>query len=265
MKARPYVVKSIWFFLAAFSLSGVLLGVQVMAHVPGYGQLPMYGPTLAALIFLWCEKESIGRFLKTRLTFKVSLPVLLVLGIPIAVNGCVSYWTENYWGLANVLDLSSNTAESLWYMALMFPAVIGEEIGWRGYLLPKLQERFTPFVSSWLVGVIWGLWHTPTKLVSMSFFVFWFIQLLGFNFVFTFAYNKARPSIWSAILLHYILNISGYLLIQKTVESIRIMGIAYLLVGLVVVLLGWKGFSARPPQSDEPDPERPSGAHESGG
>ncbi len=37
----------------------------------------------------------------------------------------------------------------------------GEELGWRGYLLPGLMERFSPRTATLLTGVIWGLWHAP--------------------------------------------------------------------------------------------------------
>lgn len=37
----------------------------------------------------------------------------------------------------------------------------GEELGWRGYLLPGLLERFSPRVAALITGAIWGLWHAP--------------------------------------------------------------------------------------------------------
>lgn len=37
----------------------------------------------------------------------------------------------------------------------------GEEIGWRGYLLPKLMEHYSPRISIVISGIIWGLWHAP--------------------------------------------------------------------------------------------------------
>jgi membrane protease YdiL (CAAX protease family) len=40
-------------------------------------------------------------------------------------------------------------------------AGLGEELGWRGFLLPRLQARHNALVSSIIVGVAWGLWHLP--------------------------------------------------------------------------------------------------------
>jgi membrane protease YdiL (CAAX protease family) len=160
MKTHRHLARSLWFFLAAFSCSGVLLGIQEVFHVDGFAQLPMYGPTLAALLFLWRDGASLAGFFRRSFAFTLNGPVLAGLAIPIVVTACIAYWTQPYWGLASVLDPSSNTSLTVFYVVAMFFAVIGEEIGWRGYLLPMLQERFTPLVSSLEVGVIWGVWHT---------------------------------------------------------------------------------------------------------
>ncbi len=43
-----------------------------------------------------------------------------------------------------------------------FQGPIGEEFGWRGYALPKLQNKYSPLTASLVIGVIWGVWHIPT-------------------------------------------------------------------------------------------------------
>lgn len=44
---------------------------------------------------------------------------------------------------------------------LNFVTCLGEEIGWRGYLLPNLCKKYTPIISTLITGVIWGIWHAP--------------------------------------------------------------------------------------------------------
>jgi membrane protease YdiL (CAAX protease family) len=80
-----------------------------------------------------------------------------------------------------------------------------EEPGWRGFLLPRLQRRYTPLIASLIVGVIWASWHLPVLISDptgqrppLQFFVLVVAQ----SVVFTWVYNSTRGSVLVVILMH---------------------------------------------------------------
>lgn len=84
---------------------------------------------------------------------------------------------------------------------------LGEEIGWRAYLLPRLQNRFSPFISSLLLGLVWALWHLPLFWMPGNFHqqlpLGWFLlQILGSTFIYTWIFNRTRGSLLIALLFH---------------------------------------------------------------
>ena len=67
-------------------------------------------------------------------------------------------------GVLGVLSRMSETfTPGFFIWGILFGVLPGvfEEIGWTGYLLPQLGQRFTPLVSATLLGVMWACWHLP--------------------------------------------------------------------------------------------------------
>ena len=75
---------------------------------------------------------------------------------------------------------------------------LGEEIGWRGYAQPKLQERMTPLAAAIVVGLVWAAFHwvallanaeTPLAYVIVSTF-----QLMALSIILAILFNEGRQA-----------------------------------------------------------------------
>ena len=115
-----------------------------------------------------------------------------------------------------------NTVYTVWEIIFIFITSLFfdggglmEEIGWRGFALPRLQMKFTPLNSSIILGVMWSLWHIPVKidvLISSPlsyFFSFYFIFTLVcilYSIVITYFYNRLGGSILIGVAFHGLMN-----------------------------------------------------------
>jgi membrane protease YdiL (CAAX protease family) len=89
-----------------------------------------------------------------------------------------------------------------------------EEIGWRGFALPRLQRLYGPLVGSLVLGALWGLWHLPLFLIpswdtphGSLLDIALFVGLgLAIAIVFTWVFNNTKGSVFLAILAHGSIN-----------------------------------------------------------
>ena len=85
-----------------------------------------------------------------------------------------------------------------------------EEIGWRGFLQPTLQKRWSPLLSTFMVGAIWTIWHLPLWFVvgsnQMTMNFLWFtLTALALSFLLTIIYLSTK-SIFLCIIFHAFIN-----------------------------------------------------------
>jgi membrane protease YdiL (CAAX protease family) len=100
------------------------------------------------------------------------------------------------------------TSANLWTVVVPFFLVDaltnGEEIGWRGYVLPRLQARLSALVSSLILGAVWGLWHLPKFWAAGD---IWSLALAvvhnaAMAVLYTWVYNSTGGSLLITTLLH---------------------------------------------------------------
>ncbi|MGS2720304.1 CPBP family intramembrane glutamic endopeptidase [Paraglaciecola aestuariivivens] len=110
---------------------------------------------------------------------------------------------------------------------------LGEELGWRGFLLPNLLKRFSPALSSVFVFIIWACWHIP-KFIAMPNSLLisaLLVNLLAFSFCFTYLYIKQQQHLLLIILFHACAN-SALMLFEPLVNNSIISLDAFLYIWL---------------------------------
>jgi uncharacterized protein len=136
---------------------------------------------------------------------------------------------------------------------LIFPALItwGEEPGWRGFALTRLQQHYHPLLASLLVGLMHGLWHLPVFFIvngppalgpfNLQRFALNTLGIMLFTLIWTWVFNNARQSILIAVLLHASLNATqawvGTLLPDFSNASDQIAWFIYLGGAILLLLL----------------------------
>ena len=93
--------------------------------------------------------------------------------------------------------------------AILFstPFQAGEEIGWRGYALPRLAERFGLPMVSFVLGVIWGCWHLPQffireRTLIISLFGVFVLGVTALSVILAWLWQRTSGSLLLTMLLH---------------------------------------------------------------
>jgi membrane protease YdiL (CAAX protease family) len=95
-----------------------------------------------------------------------------------------------------------------------FGAPLGEEAGWRGFALPRLQQRFNALAASVVLGLIWAFWHIPFYIdpdmaaAHIPFGIFIAICVV-LSILFTWIYNNTQGSLVGPVLAHFSFNLTG--------------------------------------------------------
>ncbi|HUU35315.1 MAG TPA: CPBP family intramembrane glutamic endopeptidase [Vicinamibacterales bacterium] len=137
----------------------------------------------------------------------VGSPLLL---IPFAVGP--GYALTGAWPAWDLVGVSGRAPGlgPVWTWLLMTASYgIGEEVGWRGFLLPRLQSNHSALRSTLLLTVIWGAWHLPAFGFREGYVGLGVVGVVGFLIglaagavVLTSLYNAARGSILAVALWH---------------------------------------------------------------
>ena len=234
------------FFLFTFAFSWSIWGAAALAS-HGYlswspplaitGLLGAFGPSLAALVVTAVSggrtqlKQLLSRLLRWRAGLHwyglalLALPALTLLALTIEAIFSQRPLDLSQPPLFQMIPLPPEAAGvSPWFFLLpiflqqmLFSSPLGEEIGWRGFALPRLQAQFGPLVASLVIGLIWAIWHLPLTwivghpLADMP-LTLHLAQMVVAALLFTWLYNGSGGSLLLVILFHTSMNVTGLFL-----------------------------------------------------
>ena len=149
------------------------------------------------------------------------------------------------------------------FILFIITAGLGEELGWTGFLTPRLQTRYNALVSSLIRGVLWGFWHFPLFLFSgldhpsladfpysgwvsqkgflVAMGAFILINQIPWSIFYTWIFNNTRGSLLLVAVLHGSEVWVAYWMLSTGVDAINFdnywgYGIVMVVTALVIVL-----------------------------
>jgi membrane protease YdiL (CAAX protease family) len=185
------------------------------------GILGSMGPAISAIILTYTlkGKEGVRLLLKRILLWRVNVVWWLI--------GFYSWWFIASI-LAFLLQLSpfQNIILQFAFFIINIPVnifllqmplligMVGEELGWRGFALPKLLEKYDPIVSSLILALPWIFWHAPLAVFQewtgnipiMHFLLNYALLILPLTLIFTWFFQNTKGSILLVIVLHKAFN-----------------------------------------------------------
>lgn len=233
-----------WLAVAPLVLNGLGLGPAVPGWLHGAGAL---GPVLAA----YFSKRDHGLFERRRepamspiwIAVCLATPALFAVAsvVPIAVQG------------SPIADpLIGAVRDRAWLISLFAGSVmygLGEEPGWRGWLLDHLERRHTAVKATLILAPIWAAWHTPFFFYRFQFeglttVVGFFVGLLAGAFWLTFLFNSTGGSVRIVAAWHVMWNVANISLGAVSSLAVAVLNALMMVLGFgVLVVFGRRGLT----------------------
>lgn len=265
------------FFLLVFALSipfwiaGALTDFQILPGIPlsALGLLCMVG---AASILVYRENGLAGvtELLKRSFDFnrvKARVwywPTFLLMPAIMVLSFIVMRLTG-----VQIPSPQFSFATPFILFAVFFIAAIGEELGWSGYAIDPLQDRFGALGGALILGVVWAVWHfIPLLSVerSIEWIAWWLFGTLALRVIITWLYNNTGRSVFIAVIFHAMFNVTWQLFpINGSYYDPRVTTLIMAVVAVFVVIIWGPGTMVRTQNAGKADlQEAVSSADETG-
>lgn len=256
----PYILSNNGLGLWDYDFPELLGTTQLLGVLPGAYLGPIFSAFLITALVDGRPglRRWVGRLWRWRANWRwyalalLGVPAALVAGSFVFAGGAVQ-------------------APSLEALVFLLPGLalqmittgLAEEPGWRDFALSRLQDRFSPLASSFILGPLWALWHMPLFLTEWGGYpnadwtrVMYFAGFcIAFNIVMSWVFNRTNQSLPLSMLLHVGVNNTASILVPEMFptlgpETFSLMLMVLAGVAAAVIVFATRGRLGVPLPSD---------------
>lgn len=224
---KPLIV----FFTLAYLISwlvwlplyGPAMGLHGLPVMPWHHALGGLGPLIAAFVTqaVYGGKQGLRSLLKACIQPRSGWVLLVALIGPFALE-IIALWADS------LISGRSLSLEGFFHsrefpelhplLFLVYNLVFfgwGEETGWRGFALPRLQQRYKTLISALIISALWAVWHWPLFFYRPGYVSMdaagvagWCLSLLTGSILLSWLYNSSRGSVLICAVFHATVDIA---------------------------------------------------------
>ena len=214
----------------------------------------LFGPGAGAYISIYSleGKGAVKKYFKKFLSLKFGWRTWLTILLGIGLITFIAWIIPEYIGKNKIQAPFSNihTFPVFFIVCLIYSTFLNggnEEIGWRGYILPYLENKYGLIIGSLILGIIWSIWHIPMWFIHgmnhiyMNFFAF-MIFCIGYSYILSWIVKMSGNRLFSGLVAHGAVNAYFFLfpviIHEKNNPQIRfwIYSVIILIMGLIIVI-----------------------------
>ncbi|MFW6679773.1 CPBP family intramembrane glutamic endopeptidase [Lacrimispora sp. AGF001] len=140
-----------------------------------------------------------------------------------------------------IFNISDPISASVCFLAILTAGgPLGEEFGWRGFLLPELEKKLSPCNSGIVVGIVWACWHLPMFLFHVDgyqiSFLLYLIQTISLSIICTWIYHASGKSMLMILLFHTVDNFVCSIAYQALLNGKNIYTAFYWIIQIILLI-----------------------------
>lgn len=226
-----------------FWVIGTVTRLQLLPGLP-IAALATVCPGLTAIILAYRENRAAGAWELLRRAFDYKrikakvwyAPTLLILPMVMALSFGVMRLTGTPVPVPQI-----SVAQTLILSAMFFFGALGEELGWSGYAIDPMQDRWGALKASIMLGVFWAVFHFPglaEAYRSLGWIAWWSLGTVALRVIMVWIYNNTGKSVFAVALFHMMINLTWQLFpVNGSYYDPRISGLISAVMAVIVAVV----------------------------